>query len=145
MTQPFCSNCDRVRITSDGRFLTCLFENRGYDLKSLMRSGKSDDDIRIYILECIKKKPEGVVSIIRTNKLRPRLNLMHTIGGWESLLMGSCQTRCSPLGDTDSTIFEMKKLYLSISINPMVGYCLRLVYSSKSMRKNKNKSSDRES
>jgi GTP 3',8-cyclase len=81
MTQPFCSNCDRVRITPDGRFLTCLFENPGHDLKSFMRNGKSDNDIRRYILECIKKKPEGVVSIIRTNKLRPRLNLMHTIGG----------------------------------------------------------------
>ena len=57
MTQPFCSNCDRVRITSDGRFLTCLFENPGYDLKSLMRSGKSDDDIRRYILDASRKNP----------------------------------------------------------------------------------------
>lgn len=81
MTEPFCSTCDRVRITSDGRLLTCLFENTGYDLKSLIRSGKSDDDIKKYIVECIKKKPEGVISIIRADTLRPTLNLMHTIGG----------------------------------------------------------------
>lgn len=81
MTEPFCSTCDRVRITSDGRLLTCLFENTGYDLKGLIRSGKSDDDIKKYILECIKKKPEGIISIIRANTLRPTLNLMHTIGG----------------------------------------------------------------
>ena len=81
MTEPFCSKCDRVRITSDGRLLTCLFENSGYDLKSLLRSGKSDDDITRYILECLKKKPEGVISIIRANKLRPTLNVMHRIGG----------------------------------------------------------------
>jgi cyclic pyranopterin phosphate synthase len=81
MTEPFCEYCNRIRITSDGRFLTCLFENPGYDLKGLIRSGKSDDDIRRYILECIKKKPEGVISIIRANKLKPTLNLMHRIGG----------------------------------------------------------------
>lgn len=81
ISEPFCSNCDRIRITSDGRFLTCLFESGGFDLKSLLRSGKSDDDIRKYIVECIKKKPEGVISIIRGKALRPTLNLMHTIGG----------------------------------------------------------------
>lgn len=81
ITEPFCGYCDRVRITSDGRFLTCLFENPGYDLKGLLRIGKSDGDVRSYILECIKKKPEGIISIIRSQGLRPTLNLMHRIGG----------------------------------------------------------------
>jgi cyclic pyranopterin phosphate synthase len=82
MTEPFCNKCDRLRLTSDGRFLTCLFEDPGYDLKQLLRNRKSDDDaVRKYILQCTKKKPEGIVSIIRTNKLRPALNIMHRIGG----------------------------------------------------------------
>lgn len=81
ITEPFCGNCDRMRITSDGRLLTCLYENPGYDLKSLLRSGKSDNDITTYILECIKKKPEGIISIIRAKALKPTLNLMHRIGG----------------------------------------------------------------
>jgi cyclic pyranopterin phosphate synthase len=82
MTEPFCGRCDRIRLTSDGRFLTCLFEDPGYDLKSLLRSDKSnDDEIRKYILECTKKKPEGVISIIRAKTLRPALNIMHRIGG----------------------------------------------------------------
>jgi len=34
-----------------------------------------------YILECIKKKPEGIISKIRAKELRPTLNLMHRIGG----------------------------------------------------------------
>jgi hypothetical protein len=51
-------------------------------LKNLLRSGKSNDnDIRKYILECTRKKPEGVISIIRANALRPALNIMHRIGG----------------------------------------------------------------
>jgi cyclic pyranopterin phosphate synthase len=81
ITEPFCGSCDRVRINSVGRLLTCLYENPGYDLKGLLRSGKPDDDIRTCILEYIKKKPEGVISIIRTKELRPTLNLMHKIGG----------------------------------------------------------------
>jgi cyclic pyranopterin phosphate synthase len=81
MTEPFCTQCDRVRVTSGGRLLTCLFENPGHDIKNLLRNGKTDQEIADYILECIRRKPEGVVGIIRSKALRPTLNLMHTIGG----------------------------------------------------------------
>lgn len=81
MTEPFCQYCDRIRLTSEGRFMTCLFENAVYDLKGLLRAGRSEDDIRKYILECIRKKSEGVISIIRAKALKPTLNLMHRIGG----------------------------------------------------------------
>jgi len=81
ITEPFCEYCDRMRITPVGRLLTCLYENPGYDLKVLLRTGKSDDHIATYILECIEKKPEGIISKIRAKELRPTLNLMHRIGG----------------------------------------------------------------
>jgi len=81
ITEPFCSKCDRIRITSDGRFLTCLFENPGYDLKTLLRNEVSDERISRFILESLNKKPEGIIRLIRNNDLRPKLNLMHTIGG----------------------------------------------------------------
>ena len=81
MTEPFCAQCDRMRITSDGRLLTCLFENPGYEIKNLLRGGKTDQEIANYILESTRKKPEGVISIIRSKALKPSLNLMHTIGG----------------------------------------------------------------
>ncbi|HEX6280612.1 MAG TPA: GTP 3',8-cyclase MoaA [Nitrososphaera sp.] len=81
MTEPFCAQCDRVRVTSDGKLLTCLFENPGHDIRNLLRAGKTDQDIANYILESIRKKPEGVISIIRSKALKPTLNLMHAIGG----------------------------------------------------------------
>ncbi len=81
ISEPFCQQCDRVRITSDGRFLTCLFENPGHDLKELLRTGYSDEQITSRIIDAMKKKPEGIIKIIRTNQLKPTLNLMHTIGG----------------------------------------------------------------
>lgn len=82
VTEPFCSQCDRIRLTSDGRFLTCLFEKEGYDLKKMIRNAKAtDQEIIDYIVNCYKMKPEGIVQLIRINQLRPTLNLMHTIGG----------------------------------------------------------------
>jgi GTP 3',8-cyclase len=81
MTEPFCAQCDRIRITSDGKLLTCLFESPGHDIKNLLREGKTDQEIANYILESTRSKPEGVISIIRAKALKPTLNLMHTIGG----------------------------------------------------------------
>lgn len=81
MTEPFCANCDRMRLTSDGRLLTCLFENPGYDLRNLLRSRKSNHYIKKKVTEDVRKKPEGIIKIIKTKTLKPSLNLMHTIGG----------------------------------------------------------------
>jgi cyclic pyranopterin phosphate synthase len=43
VTEPFCSSCTRGRLTADGRFVTCLFSDTGFDLKGLLRSGASDE------------------------------------------------------------------------------------------------------
>ena len=45
ITNPFCDNCTRARITADGKLVTCLFSNIGMNLKSLLRSRKTDQDI----------------------------------------------------------------------------------------------------
>jgi GTP 3',8-cyclase len=81
VTEPFCNQCDRIRLTSDGRFLTCLFESPGHDIKSYLRNGASDEEISQYLIHYTTMKQEGVVSLIRINGLKPKLNLMHTIGG----------------------------------------------------------------
>ncbi len=81
ITEPFCNQCDRIRLTSDGRFLTCLFEQPGCDIKSLLRSGVSDKELRQCLIRCMTMKQEGIVRLIRINSLEPKLNLMHTIGG----------------------------------------------------------------
>jgi GTP 3',8-cyclase len=45
VTQPFCGDCTRVRLSADGTLYTCLFAARGHDLKSLLRSGASDAEL----------------------------------------------------------------------------------------------------
>ena len=46
VTEPFCSSCTRVRLTADGKLVTCLFAETGFDLKSLIRQGATDDQLR---------------------------------------------------------------------------------------------------
>lgn len=45
VTEPFCSSCTRVRLTADGKIVTCLFSQLGHDVKARLRSGASDDEI----------------------------------------------------------------------------------------------------
>ena len=45
VTQSFCHSCSRVRISVDGKLYTCLFANSGHDLRSLLRSGATDDEL----------------------------------------------------------------------------------------------------
>ncbi len=46
VTQPFCGDCSRARISAVGELYTCLFATNGHDLRSLLRGGASDDEIR---------------------------------------------------------------------------------------------------
>jgi len=45
VTEPFCASCTRVRLTADGKLVTCLFAESGFDLKALLRSGASDQQV----------------------------------------------------------------------------------------------------
>jgi cyclic pyranopterin phosphate synthase len=49
VTEPFCSGCTRVRLTADGKLVTCLFSENGHDLKTMLRGGASDDEIAAFI------------------------------------------------------------------------------------------------
>ena len=45
VTQPFCADCTRARLSADGSLYTCLFATQGHDLRALLRGGASDDQI----------------------------------------------------------------------------------------------------
>jgi cyclic pyranopterin phosphate synthase len=49
VTQPFCGDCSRARLSADGKLFTCLFAVDGVDLKCLLRRGDSDEDLRAEI------------------------------------------------------------------------------------------------
>ncbi len=45
VTQPFCADCTRARLSADGSLYTCLFATQGHDLRALVRSGATDEEI----------------------------------------------------------------------------------------------------
>jgi GTP 3',8-cyclase len=45
VTQPFCGDCTRARVSADGKLYTCLFAVRGHDLRALLRGGASDAEL----------------------------------------------------------------------------------------------------
>lgn len=49
VTQPFCGDCTRARLSADGKLYTCLFAVRGHDFRTPLRSGVSDDDLAAFL------------------------------------------------------------------------------------------------
>ncbi|MGH2996641.1 MAG: GTP 3',8-cyclase MoaA, partial [Gaiellaceae bacterium] len=45
VTQPFCRDCTRARVSADGQLFTCLFSSRGHDLRALLRARASDAEL----------------------------------------------------------------------------------------------------
>jgi len=56
VSEPFCSTCDRIRVTADGQLRTCLFSRREWDLKTPLRDGSSDDDLAAAIRWAVAHK-----------------------------------------------------------------------------------------
>ena len=79
VTKPFCGDCDRVRLTADGQFRTCLFATDETDLRAAMRRGESDDELAARIEAAVGSKWAGH-KINQVDFVRPRRS-MSQIGG----------------------------------------------------------------
>ena len=79
VSRPFCLNCNRIRLTADGKLRYCLFAIQEDDVKSLMRSGASDEEIAALIRRNLAAKWEG--HEINSAKFVPPPRPMYSIGG----------------------------------------------------------------
>jgi len=79
VTEPFCSACDRIRVTPDGKLRTCLFSTWETDLKGPMRSGASDADLADLFRSSVAKKEAG--HGINDPRFVKPLRAMNAIGG----------------------------------------------------------------
>ena len=79
VSHPFCGDCDRVRLTSDGQFRTCLFATDESDLRAIMRNGGTDDEMARVIVDAVGAKWAGH-QINQVNFIRPNRS-MSQIGG----------------------------------------------------------------
>ncbi len=76
VTEPFCSSCTRARLTADGKLVTCLFAEKGQDLKTLMRSGATDAEISDVI--------DGIWRNRKDRYSDERLEALNSAEGYES-------------------------------------------------------------
>src|SRR5438105_2581662 len=56
VSEPFCSSCDRIRLTADGQLRTCVFSAREWDLKTPMRDGASDEELTALLRFAVRHK-----------------------------------------------------------------------------------------
>jgi GTP 3',8-cyclase len=79
VTQPFCGNCNRLRLTAEGQVRNCLFSTVEWDARAVMRGGGSDDELSSLLQSCIGAKRAGH-GIDTPEFLRPE-RAMYQIGG----------------------------------------------------------------
>lgn len=83
VTQPFCRDCTRIRLSAEGKLYTCLFASEGCDLKQALRTGASDEDLYNSISSIWQKRTDRY-SELRTSETEPHPDKkieMYQIGG----------------------------------------------------------------
>ena len=79
VTQPFCSACNRLRLTAEGQVRNCLFSTVEWDARSLLRGGASDEQMAALVQSCVAAKKAGH-GIDTPQFMRPE-RAMYQIGG----------------------------------------------------------------
>ena len=81
VTEPFCGDCSRARLSADGKLYTCLFANTGYDLRGPLRTGASDADLD-GLIRAVWRARDDRYSEIRSEAQASRKHVeMYAIGG----------------------------------------------------------------
>jgi cyclic pyranopterin phosphate synthase len=81
VTQAFCRDCSRARLSTDGRLYTCLFASEGYDLRGLVRGGVDDREIDNAIAAIWRQRTDNYSEIRTANTARAPKVEMSYIGG----------------------------------------------------------------
>lgn len=79
VTQPFCSDCNRLRLTAEGQVRNCLFSQSEWDARSLLRGDASDESLARLIRDCVANKKAG--HGINSDEFLKPTRAMFQIGG----------------------------------------------------------------
>jgi cyclic pyranopterin phosphate synthase len=80
MEHKFCSSCNRVRLTAEGFLKLCLNQKNGLDLRQLLRSGISDENLKLALRQAIYRKPAEHLFTDNFNTARDS-RAMYQVGG----------------------------------------------------------------
>ena len=81
VTQPFCGDCTRARLSADGKLYTCLFAVRGHDLRGVLRSGATDEELDAAIRAIWERRTDRYSELRTEQTSRLRKVEMSYIGG----------------------------------------------------------------
>ena len=81
VTQPFCGDCTRARLSADGKLYTCLFAVRGHDLRAVLRSGAGDDEVEAAIRAVWERRADRYSELRTEETATLRKVEMSYIGG----------------------------------------------------------------
>ena len=81
VTQPFCGDCTRARLSAEGKLFTCLFAVRGSDLRAVIRGGASDEELTTALQEVWKVRKDRYSELrSRATESLPKVEMSY-IGG----------------------------------------------------------------
>jgi len=81
ITEPFCNDCNRARLSVDGKIYTCLFASEGHDIKKIIRTSRSDQDILDYFYNLWSKRSDRYSEVrFMQKKDSPKVEMSY-IGG----------------------------------------------------------------
>jgi GTP 3',8-cyclase len=81
ITEPFCGDCTRARLSPEGELYTCLFGTRGHDFRSLLRGGKTDEEIAEFLGSVWRVRDDRYSEIRSEDTIGLRKVEMSHIGG----------------------------------------------------------------
>ena len=82
VTSPFCGACSRIRLTSDGKFRVCLYDDNESDLRVALRGGETDAAIVARMRDAVARKGRGgALDILESKTAVVLTRTMHQIGG----------------------------------------------------------------
>ena len=81
VTEPFCGDCTRARLSADGRLFTCLFSSKGVDLLSMIRDGSTDEELTETIEKTWRDREDRYSEIRSEQAIAPNRIEMSYIGG----------------------------------------------------------------
>jgi cyclic pyranopterin phosphate synthase len=85
VTQAFCRDCNRARLSTEGKLFLCLFASRGHDLRALLRGGASDAELSSALAEVWRQRTDRYSEVRGQQQAEPGIGdrrvEMHYIGG----------------------------------------------------------------
>jgi GTP 3',8-cyclase len=82
VSSPFCAACSRIRLTSDGKFRVCLYDDHEADLRAALRGGETDAAIVALMRGALARKGRGgALDILESKSAIALARTMHQIGG----------------------------------------------------------------